>query len=68
MSQELPQELTLIRHVCLNRQSFPTVLLTLRHVLLTEHYPSSPTYDLRNFWVTEISKDLYFFDNHSFTD
>jgi hypothetical protein len=31
-------------------------------------HPSDPTYFLSNFWVSEISKDLYFFDNHPFTD
>ena len=68
MPQELPQALTLIRHICLNRPSLTTLLLNLRHDLLTEHYPSGPTYVLLNFWVPEISKDLYFFDNHSYPD
>jgi hypothetical protein len=62
------QGLTLFLHICLNRPSFPTLPLTLRHDLLTERHPSGPTYVLPNFLVQEISKDLYFFDNHSFTD
>ena len=40
----------------------------MRHGLLTERHPSGPTYVLPNSWVPEISKDLYFFDNHPFTD
>jgi hypothetical protein len=68
MYQELPLDLTLIHHVCLNRPSFPTLLLNLRHGLLTERHPSGPTYVLPNCWVPEISKDLYFFDNYSFTE
>jgi len=67
MYYELPQDLTLIRHVCLNFSSFPTLLLNFHHGLLTERHLSGPTYGLHNFQVPEISKDLYFFDNHSFT-
>ena len=40
----------------------------IRHGLLTARHPSDLTYVLPNLVGSEISKDLYFFDNLTFTD
>ena len=66
--EKLPQDLILVRHVCLNRPIFPTLLRNFRHGLLTERHPSGLTSLLPNLLGSGISKDLYFFDNHPFTD